>query len=627
MNLKNPYILQVFSVLKKIAVLLLLYSFSRILFYVFNASYFNETSLPGLLKIFLFGIRFDFAAVIQFNLLFIILYLIPFSFVNHKIYRKSLFIIFWIVNAFLLLLNFGDIEYFKYTSKRTTADIFRYAFISNDVATLIPQFLKDFWYIPLMWIATVMAGIRLTRDKNPQPFRFHYANILIMLVVTAVLFAGARGLGVKPVRIISAARYVPSQEIPLLINTPFSVLHTLQETKNLSRNYFQEGEYQMIFSPLQHYQAFQKRNDNVVILILESFSHEFIGTLSGKKSYTPFLDSLLNKSLLFENGFANCRKSIEAIPAILAGLPSLTNNSYISSHYAGNRLKALPYILDKHGYNTAFFHGGRNGTMSFDEFAKVAGFKHYFGMKEYKGPEAFDQNWGIFDNEFLQYTVKETSKLTQPFFTTVFTLSSHHPYTIPNEFEPLIPRNDLPQLRAIRYADMALRNYFREAQKQPWFNNTLFVLVADHTAKVVDPEYNNPVGTFRIPIAFYHPTNNSFTGRRKDIAQQTDIMPSVIHYLGVENSFLAYGSSIFKTHREPFAINFLNNMFYYFKNDYILTFDGETSNSLYNYSNDIHLKNNLLEQHNDTAKRMENELKAAIQDYLVRLESNKLSFD
>ncbi len=627
MNLKSPYILQVYSVLKKIAVLLLLYSVSRILFYAFNASYFAETSLPGLLKIFLFGIRFDFAAVVQFNMVFIVLYLLPFSFVNHKIYRKSLFTLFWIVNAFLLLLNFGDIEYFKYTSKRTTADIFRYAFISDDVATLIPQFLKDFWYIPLMWIAAVVSGIWLTRSRNPQPFRFHYSNIFIMIFVTGVLFAGARGIGVKPVRIISAARYASSQEIPLLINTPFSVLHTIQETNNVARNYFPEGRYQQIFSPLQHYPALQKRNDNVVILILESFSHEFIGTLSGKKSYTPFLDSLLNESLVFENGFANCRKSIEAIPAILAGLPSLTNNSYISSHYAGNRLKALPYILGKHGYSTAFFHGGRNGTMSFDEFAKVAGFKYYFGMKEYKGPEAFDQNWGIFDNEFLQYTVKQTNQLTNPFFETIFTLSSHHPYTIPKEFDHLIPADELPQLRAIRYADMALRNYFTEAAKQPWFRNTLFVLVADHTAKVVDPEYNNPVGTFRIPVAFYHAGNSSFNGRRKDIAQQIDIMPSVIDYLGIEDKFLAYGSSVFRTNREPFAINFLNNLFYYFKDGYILTFDGETSNSLFHYTDDRHLKNNILTQKADTIKLMENKLKATIQDYMVRLEGNKLSFD
>jgi phosphoglycerol transferase MdoB-like AlkP superfamily enzyme len=265
--------------------------------------------------------------------------------------------------------------------------------------------------------------------------------------------------------------------------------------------------------------------------------------------------------------------------------------------------------------------------MSFDEFAKVAGFKHYFGMKEYKGPEAFDQNWGIFDNEFLQYTVKETNELAEPFFTTIFTLSSHHPYTVPKAFEPLIPQDELPQIRSIRYADMALRNYFQEAQKQPWFKNTLFILVADHTAKVVDPEYNNPVGTFRIPIAFYHAGNNSFTGRRKDICQQIDIMPSVIHYLGIEDNFLAYGSSIFENSRSPFAINCLNNMFYYFKDDYILTFDGESSNSLYNYHDDIHLKNNILTQRGDTAKVMENKLKATIQDYWVRLEKNKLSFN
>jgi phosphoglycerol transferase MdoB-like AlkP superfamily enzyme len=448
-----------------------------------------------------------------------------------------------------------------------------------------------------------------------------------MILLTALLFTGARGTGVKPLRIISAARYASSQEIPLLINTPFSVLHTIQEKNNIARNYFPDGSYRQIYSPLQQYKLIQKNNDNVVILILESFSHEFIGTLSGKKTYTPFLDSLLNQSLLFENGFANCRKSIEAIPAILAGLPSLTNNSYISSRYAGNRLKALPYILGKHGYNTAFFHGGRNGTMSFNEFAKVAGVKHYYGMNEYEGPEAFDKNWGIYDNEFLQYTVKEMNRLPEPFFTTIYTLSSHHPYTIPKEFEVLIPKDESPQLRAIRYADMALRNYFKTAEKQPWFKNTLFVVVADHTAKVVDSDYNNPVGTFRIPIAYYHPGNDSLKGRRKDISQQTDIMPSVIHYLGIEENFLAYGSSVFETAREPFAINYLNSMFYYFKDNFILTFDGESPNSLFNFANDKNLRNNLITQKSDTLKLLEKKLKATIQDYQLRLENNKLTYN
>lgn len=624
MKISNPYISQIKDILKKILALLILYSFSRILFYVFNASYFSDASFSQLCKIFLFGIRFDYSAIIQYNLLFIVLYLLPFPFTNNRIYRKVLFSAFWIINAFLLLGNFIDIEYFKYTSKRTTADIFKYAAISSDVANLIPQFLRDFWYIPLLWIGTVWIGIKLTLNKKSTfVTRFAAINLLVMILLTGVLFITSRGFGMKPLRIISAARYASSQDIPLLINTPFSILHTLQEKKNAQRNYFEGDSYKKLFSPVRQYKAFQKRTDNIVIIILESFSHEFIGKLSGKKTYTPFLDSLMDQSLYFVNGFANCRKSIEAIPAILAGLPSLTDNSYISSRYASNRLEAIPTILQNHGYQTSFFHGGRNGTMGFDEFSKVSGIKQYYGMNEYKGPEAFDGNWGISDFEFMQFAANSMTTFKQPFFSAIFTLSSHHPYFVPKNFDNLIPKNEEPQLRAIRYTDISLKSFFETAKKQQWYNNTLFVLVADHTAKVIDNDYNNPVGTFRIPIIFYHPGLESLKGKREDITQQTDIMPSVLDFLGIEEPFLAFGTSVFDTKRNSYAVSYLSDIYYYFKGSYILSFDGENSVSLFNYVEDKRLINNIKDNKDSTAI-LENKLKAILQDYMTRLEKNEM---
>jgi phosphoglycerol transferase MdoB-like AlkP superfamily enzyme len=628
MGNSRPYIYQILLLLKKLAVLLLIYTVCRILFYLFNASYFNNATPFQLFKIFFFGIRFDYTAIILYNLPFIVLYLLPFKFVWNKNYRSVVFVLFWVVNGALIFTNFGDIEYFKYTSKRTTADIFKYMFISDDVVSLIPQFLRDFWYIPLFWFITVFLGIWVTRENikvKSGILKFRVINFLIMLVFTGILFITARGFGMKPIRIISAARYADSQDIPLLINTPFSILHTIQNNKAYNRKYFPDHEYQKVFSPVRKYKAFQKRNDNVVILIMESFSHEFIGTLSGKKTYTPFLDSLMSQSLYFENGFANCRKSIEAIPAILAGFPSLANDSYISSRYAGNRLEALPYILEENGYSTAFFHGGKNGTMGFDEFAKAAGIKYYFGLKEYEGPKAFDGNWGVYDYEFLAYSAQEMSRLKTPFFSAIFTLSSHHPYTIPAEFENLIPKNEVTQLRAIRYSDMALRNFFNEARKQPWFNNTLFVIVADHTAKIIDKSYNNPVGTYRIPVVFYHPGDTTLVGRRKDIAQQTDIMPSVLQYLGIDRPFVSYGTSVFDKGRKAYSIDYLNGIYYYFEKGYIINFDGDSILSVHNYIQDPALKTELIGKI-DSLKYFKKNIQAIIQDYGERLETNKMFF-
>ena len=125
------------------------------------------------------------------------------------------------------------------------------------------------------------------------------------------------------------------------------------------------------------------------------------GRENTQRGQTPFLDSLIEKSLFFENGFANGKLSIDAVPSTLSSIPSLMNNSLITSSYAINEVYALPKILKDNGYQTSFFHGAFNGSQNFDQYCKVAGFDAYYGKNEYEGPEAFDGRWGIFDEEFL----------------------------------------------------------------------------------------------------------------------------------------------------------------------------------------------------------------------------------
>ena len=154
-----------------------------------------------------------------------------------------------------------------------------------------------------------------------------------------------------------------------------------------------------------------------------------------QNSFTPFIDSLIQESLVFTNGFSNGRRSIEGIPAVIAGIPSLMNSPFITSAYSGDKFYSLPYLLKQEGYNTSFYHGGTNGTMGFDNFCKAAGIDAYYGRYEYNNDKDFDGNWGIFDEPFLQFMAKSLDKTPQPFMASVFTLSSHHPYTIPEKYK------------------------------------------------------------------------------------------------------------------------------------------------------------------------------------------------
>lgn len=629
----RPYFRQIQNLLGKLFILMLLYSMSRGLFYLLNQPAFSANSPRELAGIFLYGIRFDFSAIVFFNLPFLLAYLLPFAFVGNRRYRKIADVSFIALNALLLLLTLGDAEYFKYIGKRSTADLFKFIFMSDDVAVLLPQFLRDFWYIGVVWLLFVAGGVVVYKrfcHREPEPYNFtlktRAAAFLIFILLSGLLFTGARGIGVKPVRIITAVRYTQTRNIPLLINTPFSIFHTLKKRSVEARAYFPETELSQLYTPEHAYRHNRAPlRDNVVIIILESFSKEFVGALNNGTGYTPNFDRIVRDGLVFENAFANGKQSIEALPAIFAGIPSLLSDPYISSSYSGNNITALPALLASRGYHTSFFHGGRNGTMGFDEFSRLAGVQNYVGMNEYQGPAAFDGKWGIFDEEFLQFYAARLNALPEPFFSSVFTLSSHHPYTVPERYRQKFATAPTPLTQSISYADFALGRFFETIKTMPWYKHTLFVFVADHTAMTESRVYGTKAGIYRIPLVFYHPGKGDLKGISKRVTQQTDITPSVLDYLGIDQPFTAFGTSVFDQTAKGFAVNYMSGVYQYFQDDYLLAFDGEKSSALYNYAGDQLLERNLLTTGGMPATDMERHLKAVIQQFETRLKLNLLT--
>jgi len=565
--MKN-YFKHIEYLIKRLILLLLIFSISRVYFYFLNQQYFQSLSFIGTIKIFFIGIRFDIIAIIAFNFVFIILHLVPGNFKNKNVTQWILKLLFIVVNTVIICTNFLDSEYFSFTNKRTTADILRYIFISDDIYNLMPQFIHDYWYSILCWIS-LMIIVWFLYPKYKKIKRHETLNLrnylyqsVISVFLLGIFLIGFRGTRLKPLRILSASQYTSTQNIPLVLNTPFTILKTLNSKDLNILQYFREDEIRNIYFPVHNYKDTGSfKQCNVIIIILESFSKEYIGSLNNNEGYTPFLDSLIQNSLAFTNGFANGKKSIEAMPAIIAGLPTLMDNSYVSSSYSTNTINSLAGILRNEGYHTTFFHGGSNGTMGFDQFANIAGIKEYYGRNEYNNERDYDGNWGIFDEEFLQFFANKLNSFDTPFFSCVFTLSSHHPYTIPEKHKNKFPEGSLKIHRGIRYADYALRKFFETASLMPWFSNTLFIITADHTAQPIDKFYQNKVGIYAVPIIYFHHNDSNLAGYDHTITQHIDIMPSVLDYLNYQNEFIAFGNSIFDLPANHFAINYLNGVY------------------------------------------------------------------
>ena len=357
-----------------------------------------------------------------------------------------------------------------------------------------------------------------------------------------------------------------------------------------------------------------------MVIILESFGKEYSGFLNNEKGYTPFLDSLMKISFYCSNAFANGKRSIEGIPAITAGIPALTNEPLITSSYGVNQMTSIANSLGEQGYSTYFFHGGTNGTMGFDNFAKAIGYQHYFGRNEYNNDQDFDGTWGIYDGPFLQRVSDELNKSFSPFFATIFTLSSHHPYAIPSKYNGVFPEGTLPIHRSIQYADYSLKMFFESASKQKWFSNTLFVITADHTALSEKQFYMTRQGIYSIPLLFYSP-GDKLSGIEKKTCQQIDILPSVLGYLKYDKPFFAFGRNIFDNTSTDFAINYLNDSYQWIEGNHTFICDATNRGEYFQYRV---ASQQILETKSDSSA-IHKKLNAFVQQYNSALINNKMT--
>ena len=612
---------------------------SRLFFIFINIDSAGYSGLYELIKILFFGARFDYTTIIYYNSVFIALSLLPLYIVNYRWYQALLKILFSITNSIIILFDLSDAIYFQFSNKRTTADIFSTGGIANDFINLLPSYVKDFWYVFVLWIGLTIIMILLysklqkwiitTSSFKKSGITKYIINFLIYIGLIVLLYVPARGIGLKPLRIISAVKYVSTDHIPFVLNTPFTIITTVSKEDISEKKYFSSKELQKLINIKKDYKhSLPFNSDNVVIIILESFGKEHIGVFNNYEGYTPFLDSLIDVSLNCTNAYANGKKSIDALPAILSSIPSLMTRPYITSQFASNKISGLGEILASRGYNTSFFHGGMNGTMGFDNFSILSGIENYYGLNEYPNKSDYDGNWGIYDEEFFQFFNNKLSEFQEPFFSCIFSLSSHHPYNIPEKYSNKFKGSTEPIHKSIEYADYSLKRFFNAAVKEDWFENTVFIITADHTSLSTVKSYKNSIGAYSIPLIIYKPGDKNLTGVFSPVVSQIDIMPSILDYLNYDKPFASFGNSIFDTNNNNyFAIAYRSGIYQFIKNDTVVKFDSEKYLSLYNLSNDKLLRHNLLYRGSKVSENIDQSLKAIIQEYNFRVKYNKLTID
>lgn len=556
-------------------ILLLAYFVSRLFFLYWNAPLFAMVPRSDVIWSFIYGVRFDLAAILIVNIPMMLFWMMPAKWQNQRWFRFSEMALFMLLNTLALGMNIADAEFVKFIGKRSSYDLL---LISGDVQRHSMSILWTYRYFVLG--LTVLAGllfILVPRFKDPGKNKNEtwLAGLAWRFVFVLVAAIGIRGgFQFKPLHPMHAYFTTKHQIGLLTLNTPFNFIRTRPRLGIERIRYFQDDAEAIRLADeataLSRPPLGVAKNWNVVFILLESFASEYTGIANNGQGYTPFFDELAKQAYYFKYNFANSHRSIEGLPAALCGLPGIMPEPVITSDFSNNRFDCLPKILSEKGYRTYFLHGAHNGSMHFDTFSKIAGFEKFVGLNEYPkdNPEDLDNYWGVLDEPMLQYAIKTLDESPKPAFVGIFTLSSHHPYFIPEKYRGKFPKGTLEIHESIGYTDYALKRFFEVAKTKDWYNNTIFVLTADHTQKSDRPEYGDLLGGTRVPLVIFVPGLKQpvpFSPER--ITQHTDIVPSVLDLLGIQkDDRLLTGHSVFDEKNKGFAYNYTSASYWYLDN-------------------------------------------------------------
>ena len=625
------------NLFRQMAMAFSLLTFSRLVWFVANVFWLPPIGIDEYIYAHLVGIYFDIPVVIG-------LFLPVWIWVIGGHSWRDRFpainrILFVISSMTVLIFNGIDTGYSQVTAKRSGYELFD---ILGDDANRFAPYIIDNWYIILGLAAMGYFIYRWVPIHGQYPdinFRMRpLRGLIATLTFAAICLLGFRGgFQLRPLRAIDASNFVQPEIAPLVTSTPLQIISTWKRNglpnfefdiqfpansaitsepkTSASQHWLFDNSTALSPFPMSRTLGGGWVQPNIVVIVVESLARDYTGFGNGTQ-FTPYLDRLAAdpNTLYFPYCYANGTKSIEMVPSIFCGMPSLMSEFYVTSAYASNKVNNA-YKLAK-GYKTAFFHGSNNGTMGFQSFLKQTGLQQYHGIDQYPSDlyqRDFDGNWGIFDEPYLQHFIRCMDTMNngkQPVFASVFTLSSHHPYTIPEPYLNKLPGTPETVQHTIAYADIALHKFFETAAKKPWFENTVFVITGDHTSHSDKEYFYSQSGHYEVPFLIYapgidikhinekpnqseefrnqqlrikkpqtftNPSRNEWadiinTATQKTLSQ-CDIIPTLWNLLGANNPRLGFGRSAFDPNYKGYSTHIDKDLYYIIQYPFVLALD------------------------------------------------------
>lgn len=304
------------------------------------------------------------------------------------------------------------------------------------------------------------------------------------------------------------------------------------------------------------------KKPNVVVILMESFSGVYTGALGNHLGITPSFDRIAQQGLLFTRFFSNGTHTHQGMFATFACFPNLPGYEYLMQEPEGtHKFSGLPLLLHRDGYQNIYVY---NGSFSWDNqegFFRNQDVTRFIGRDDFINPVFINPTWGVSDQDMFDRAAVELNKMSssnKPFFAMLQTLSNHTPYAMPNPL-PVPPVTDQgllnDHLTAMRYADWALGQFFQKAEKEPWYKDTIFVLVGDHGFGTNNQVTDIDLLRFRVPMLIIGPHVRDIYGATTDrVATQNDITPTVMGLLGDSFTHQCWGRDVLSVNDQGFAL-------------------------------------------------------------------------
>ena len=525
-------------------------------------------------------------AVIPF--LTCILLIFGFDTATKKFIKTYNFILIFIV----IILSVSNIIIYKFWGTLLNNRGLAYALQPKEMLASVTGLQLFFLVVILIFLTFIFFKLhsKITHRKwnEIQGTTLHRAfSLLIMLPIIGI---GIRG-GLQLIPVNESSAYYSNHRLMnnIATNNIWYLGHNLKQAGLSEKNpyvWMEDETAEQIKNTLYNptassHQIFDtSQKPNVVILLLESWTADIIEPLGGEKGVTPFFTKLSEQGMLFTSVYSSGFRTDQALVSVISGFPAQPNNSIIRFPSKTASLPSLATSFKNEGYKTSFYYGGELGFANMNSYLISAGFEKITGEDAFES-NSMNSKWGAHDGFVLSKQIKDLKLSPQPFFSLLLTLSTHEPFEVPIA-TPFNGTSE-PELfkKAAWYTDKSLEEYFEVAKKENWFQNTIFILVADHGHRLpLNRDYYDPA-IRKIPMLIYSPLlKKELIGTKiKSTANQNDLAATLLNNLGMASSQFEWSSNILANSRRNFAYLSLDEAFTWITDSSVTTLKFDDPNN------------------------------------------------